>query len=83
MFKNKLFKLLIIKEQGGNWQKYLEDIILTLLGFEQTNEIFIILGRLCSLQFLEYPYFRSTIFDLMPLIEKAELKLCIEKTTQK
>jgi hypothetical protein len=73
--KNKLYKLLVIREQGGNWQKYLENIQLTLMGFKMTPELLIVLGRISTLRFLEMQYFRNTIFDLMEIIDKVELEV--------
>ena len=73
--KNKLYKLLVIREQGGHWQKYLENIQLTLMGFKMTPELLIVLGRISTLKFLEMQYFRNTIFDLMEIIDKVELEV--------
>ena len=81
--KNKLYKLLIIKEQGGNWSKYLDNLFLTVLGCQTNDDTFFFLGRLASLKFLDMPYFRSTIFDLMNMSDRFELTPCLKETIEK
>lgn len=72
---NKLYKLLVIRESGGNWEKYLENLQLTLMGFKTTPELLLLMGRLSTLRFLDMKYFRSTIFDLIEIFNKIELTL--------
>ena len=71
--KNKLFGLLCEYEKGREWEKFLDSILIELMGFEEqtkTINYYILFYKLSSLRFLRYEYFRSTIFDCMGLISK-------------
>lgn len=71
--KNKLFGLLCEYEKGREWEKFLDSILIELLGFEEerkTINYYILYYKLSSLKYLRYEYFRSTIFDCMGLINK-------------
>lgn len=78
-YKNKLrdryYSLLCEREEGGQWERFLDTIIIELLGFaEDLNSInyWMLLGKTSSLRYLEYKYFRSTIFECMNLVVKIE-----------
>lgn len=69
--KNKLFGLLCEYEKGRDWEKFLDSILIELNGFsesEKTINFYILYYKLSSIRFLNYKYFRSTIFDCMSLI---------------
>lgn len=71
--KNKLFGLLCEREKGRDWEKFLDSIIIELMGYDENQKTInyhILLHKLSSLRFLRYEYFRSTIFDCMDLISK-------------
>ena len=71
--KNKLFGLLCEYEKGREWEKFLDSILIELMGFEEQRKAinyYILFYKLSSLRFLRYEYFRSTIFDCMGLISK-------------
>lgn len=71
--KNKLFGLLCEYEKGREWEKFLDSILIELLGFEEerkTINYYILYYKLSSLRYLSYKYFRTTIFDCMGLISK-------------
>ena len=71
--KSKLFGLLCEKEKGREWEKFLDSIIIELLGYDEeskTINYYILFYKLSSLRYLRYEYFRSTIFDCMELISK-------------
>lgn len=71
--KNKLFGLLCEVEKDGEWEKFLDSILIELLGWpkeHQTINYFILYSRLASLRYLKYEYFRSTIFSCMTLLGK-------------
>lgn len=67
--KGRLYGLLCEKEKDGEWEKFLDSIIIELhgLGAESIN-YWPLLGKLSSLRFLSYDYFRRTIFECMNLI---------------
>ena len=71
--KNKLFGLLCEFEKNREWEKFLDSIIIELMGIpedERTINYYILMYKLTSLRYLRYEYFRSTIFDCMTLISK-------------
>lgn len=71
--KNKLFGLLCEREKGREWEKFLDSILIELMGYSEdarTINYYILFHKLSSLRFLRYEYFRSTIFDCMELISK-------------
>lgn len=71
--KSQLFGLLCEYEKGREWESFLDTIIIELLGYEEsfkTVNYYKLFHKICSLRFLSYKYFRSTIFDCMNLISK-------------
>ena len=69
--KNKYFGLLREREKGGEWEKFLDTIIIELLGFDDNNKTINyerLLNKTQSLKFLRYEYFRKTVFECMNLI---------------
>ena len=63
--KNKLFGLLCEFEKNREWEKFLDSIIIELMGIpedERTINYYILMYKLSSLRYLRYEYFRSTIF---------------------
>lgn len=71
--KGKLYGLLCEREKNGEWEKFLDSIIIEVLDFEDRNKTInylSLLNKLNSLKYLRYIYFRSTIFECMDLFEK-------------
>lgn len=69
--KNKLFGLLCEREKGGDWEKFLDSIVIELLGFPEENRTinyYSLFHKINSLRYLRYEYFRTTIFDCMSLL---------------
>lgn len=69
--KNKIFHLLCEYEEKGEWEKFLDSILIELMGMDEesrTINYYILFYKLSSLKYLKYDYFRSTIFDCMSLI---------------
>lgn len=70
--KGRLYGLLCEKEKNGAWEKFLDTIVIELIGFATINEsinYWALLGKISSLRVLNYEKFRSTIFECMNLIE--------------
>lgn len=70
--KSKLFGLLCEFEKGREWEKFLDSILIELLGYseeEKTINYYILYYKLASLRYLKYEYFRTTIFDCMNLLK--------------
>lgn len=71
--KNKLFGVLCERESNGEWIKFLDSILIELMGYpEEYKSInyYILFTKLSSLKYLSYEYFRKTIFDCMNLVGK-------------
>lgn len=71
--KNKLYGLLCEFEKDREWEKFLDSILIELMGYpeeERTINYYTLFYKLSSLRFLRYEYFRNTIFDAMTLIGK-------------
>ena len=71
--KNKLFGLLCEREKGRDWERFLDSILIELMGYSEeskTINYYILFYKLSTLKYLKYEYFRGTIFDCMDLISK-------------
>lgn len=71
--KSKLFGLLCEREKGREWEKFLDSIIIELMGYpeeQKTINYYILFHKLTTLKYLSWTYFRSTIFDCMDLVSK-------------
>ena len=72
--KNKLFGLLCEFEKEGEWEKFLNAILIELMGVQEdkkTINYYTLYSKISSLRFLKYEYFRSTVFDCMTILGKA------------
>lgn len=73
--KNQVFKLLPLKEEGGEWQKQLKTILLELGGIADlttTEEVMAItiMAKLAGLQNEEdFILYRKTVFEIISLLE--------------
>lgn len=69
--KGRLYGLLCEREKGGEWEKFLESITLELIGLG-ANSInwWSLIGKMSSLRYLSYEYFRKTIFECMNLVSR-------------
>lgn len=71
--KNKLFGLLCEREKDREWEKFLDSIVIELMGYpeeQKTINYYILFYKISSLKYLRYDYFRSTVFDCMSLVSK-------------
>ena len=71
--KSKLFGLLCEREKGREWEKFLDSILVELMGYSEeskTINYYILFHKLSTLKYLKYEYFRGTIFDCMDLISR-------------
>lgn len=71
--KGRLYGLLCEREKGGAWEKFLDTIQIELLGFshvEKTINYWPLLGKVSELKYLDYEYFRKTIFECINLVEE-------------
>ena len=71
--KSKLFGLLCEREKGRDWEKFLDSILIELIGYseeDKTINYYTLYHKLSTLKYLRYEYFRGVIFDCMDLISK-------------
>ena len=69
--KSRLFGLLCEKEKNGEWEKFLDTIVIELMGYAEENtgiNYWALMGKLQALKYLSYEYFRKTIFECMNLV---------------
>lgn len=74
--KNKLFGLLCEYEKNGDWESFLDNILVELTGIsedQRTINYYVLYYKISALRFLKYEYFRKTIFDCMSLLSKEDL----------
>nr|DAI57088.1 MAG TPA: hypothetical protein [Caudoviricetes sp.] len=70
--KNRLFGLLCEKEKQGEWEKFLDTILIELIGFPDDSKginYYTLFYKVSSLKYLDYTYFRKTIFECMNLVD--------------
>ena len=72
--KGRLYGLLCEKEKNGEWEKFLDSILIELRGLG-SNSInwWPLIGKLSSLRYLSYDYFRKTVFECMNLVGGLEV----------
>lgn len=71
--KSKLFGLLCEREKGREWERFLDSIVIELMGYPEelkTINYYILCYKISTLKYLSWTYFRSTIFDCMDLVSK-------------
>lgn len=71
--RNKYYGLLCEKEKNRDWEKFLDSIIIELYGFpeeQRTINWLELINKTNSLRYLDYEYFRKTIFECMGLLSK-------------
>lgn len=71
--KGRIYGLLCEREKNGEWQKFLDTIVIELLGMsseDRTINYWPLLAKIQALKYLEYEYFRKTIFECINLVEE-------------
>lgn len=71
--RNKLYGVLCEREKGREWKKFLDSVIIELMGIpeeQKTVGYYVIMHKLNSCRFLEYEFFRTTILECMGLIDR-------------
>lgn len=71
--KSMLFGLLREYEKDRNWEPFLDNILIQLMGYPEnmrTINYYILYYKISSLRYLRHKYFRATIFDAMNLVGK-------------
>ena len=71
--RNRLYGVLCEREKGGEWKRFLDSIIIELMGVSDNSKsinYYVLLYKLNSCRFLDYEYFRTTILECMGIFEK-------------
>ena len=72
--KGRLYGVLCEKEKNGEWEKFLDSIIIELEGLGPNSiNYWSLIGKLNALHRLNYDYFRKTIFECMNLVGSLEM----------
>ena len=70
--KRKLYGLLREREKDGEWEKFLDNILIELGGYSddcKTIEYYTLYAKLSSCRYLSFKYYRKTIFECMNLFD--------------
>lgn len=73
--KNKLFGLLCEREKNGEWKKFLDTILIELMGYNdnsKTIDYYTLFYKLSACRFLSFEYYRKTIFECMDLFDRID-----------
>lgn len=71
--KKKLYGLLCEREKNGNWEEFLDSILIELTGYKDENktiEYYILYDKLSSCRYLSFKYYRKTIFECINLFDR-------------
>lgn len=72
--KGRLYGVLCEREKEGEWEKFLDSILIEVRGLgDNSINWWSLIGKLSELRFLSYEYFRKTIFECMNLISDLEV----------
>lgn len=73
--KNRLYGLLCEREKGGEWEKFLDTILIEFYGYARdlkSINYWVLIGKLSALRYLSFEYFRKTVFECMNLVNALE-----------
>lgn len=71
--KNRLYGLLCEREKGGEWEKFLDNLIIELMRVDESERgisYYQLMEKMTKMRYLRFNYFRSLIFECMNLIDK-------------
>lgn len=69
----RLYGLLCEFEKSGTWEKFLDSILIELIGIPEefhTSKFYTLYYKLSTLRYIKYEYFRRNIFDSIDLLKK-------------
>lgn len=70
--KSKLYGLLCEREKEGAWEKFLDTILIELMGYDDSSKTinyYVLFSKLSACRYLSYKYYRKTIFECMELFD--------------
>ena len=69
----RLYGLLCEFEKDGTWEKFLDSILIELIGIPEefhTSIFYTLYYKLSTLRYVKYEYFRRNVFDSIELLKK-------------
>lgn len=75
--KKRLYGLLKEREKNGEWEKFLDTILIELEGYNdssKTIDYYTLYAKLSSCRYLSYKYYRKTIFECMNLFDRIRIE---------
>ena len=75
--KKRLYGLLKEREKNGEWEKFLDTILIELEGYNdssKTIDYYTLYTKLSSCRYLSYKYYRKTIFECMNLFDRIRIE---------
>lgn len=76
ILKNKLFGLLNEREKNGQWENFLDNILIELIELTdniQNINYYILYYKISTCRYLSFKYYRKTIFECMSLIDRIDI----------
>lgn len=74
--KSKLYGLLCEREKNGEWEKFLDTILIELMGYKEENktiDYYSLYNKLAACRYLSYKHYRKTIFECMELFDRIDV----------
>lgn len=74
--KKRLYGLLCEREKGGEWEKYLDNILIELMGYHdncKTINYYILYSKLSACRYLSFKFYRKTIFECLNLFDRIDV----------
>lgn len=74
--KNKIYGLLCEREKEGEWEKFLDTLLIELQGYpvsKRTIEYYTLYSKLSACRYLSYKYYRKTLFECMELFDRVDV----------
>lgn len=71
--KNRLFGLLREREKEGEWEKFLDNLLIEMYQFDdekKTINYYRLIEKMSKMKYVRFSYFRSLIFECMNLLDK-------------
>lgn len=71
--KSRLFGLLREREKEGEWEKFLDNLLIELYSFddsEKTINYYRLIEKMSKMKYVRFSYFRSLVFECMNLLDK-------------
>lgn len=75
--KKKLYGLLREREKDGEWEKFLDTVLIELAGYSESSrtiDYYTLYAKLSACRYLSFKYYRKTIFECMNLFDRIDVE---------